>query len=250
MKPSLTLLTALLLAMMNVCHRISPDRGRRHQRGILNQLFYRQPFFSMSTDQQPPIEIHANRNALGAAAARRFQTWVEAALRTKPKCRVVFGCAPSQDDFFRALVLLAQAMPELWRRVEVFHMDDYVGLPENHPQTFRSYLHRHFLDYVKTAGFHPIRGEADSPNPEAARYAALLAEAPIDVIGMGIGEDGVVRQPGDKCAFAGSSLTMDVAVLNVQAMLGWTRDQAFAACSTRVAEYLGWPRKARLAAKS
>jgi N-acetylglucosamine-6-phosphate deacetylase len=65
-----------------------------------------------------------------------------------------------------------------------------------------------------------------------------------------VGEDGVVRQPGDKCAFAGSSLTMDVAVLNVQAMLGWTRDQAFAACSTRVAEYLGWPRKARLAAKS
>jgi N-acetylglucosamine-6-phosphate deacetylase len=55
-----------------------------------------------------------------------------------------------------------------------------------------------------------------------------------------VGTDGVVRLPGHKRSFAGSSLTMDAAARNVQAMLGWSRAQAVAACSTRVAAYLGF----------
>lgn len=62
-----------------------------------------------------------------------------------------------------------------------------------------------------------------------------------------VGRDGVVRQPGDSQAFAGSSLTMDAAARNVREMLGWTQAQAVAACSTRVAEYLGLPGKAEAA---
>jgi len=71
-------------------------------------------------------------------------------------------------------------------------MDEYVGLPDAHPQSFRSYLRRHFLDHIEPACFHPIRGEASSASAEAERYAALLAEAPVDVIGLGIGENGHV----------------------------------------------------------
>ena len=55
-----------------------------------------------------------------------------------------------------------------------------------------------------------------------------------------VGADGIVRQPGETRFFAGSSLTMDVAVANIQALVGWTRAQAIAACSTRVAAYLGF----------
>jgi len=57
-----------------------------------------------------------------------------------------------------------------------------------------------------------------------------------------VGRDGIVRMPGEKRAFAGSSLTMDRAVRNVQAFAGWSEAEARAACSTRVAAWLGLPR--------
>jgi len=57
-----------------------------------------------------------------------------------------------------------------------------------------------------------------------------------------VGPDGIVRQPGERRSFAGSSLTMDAAVRNVQLMVGWTRAQATSACSQRVATYLGFAR--------
>jgi N-acetylglucosamine-6-phosphate deacetylase len=56
-----------------------------------------------------------------------------------------------------------------------------------------------------------------------------------------VGDDGIVRQPGEKSYFAGSSLTMDQAFSNVERMAGLSRTEAMAACSSRVAEYLGYP---------
>jgi glucosamine-6-phosphate deaminase len=129
---------------------------------------------------------------MGAAAAKRFQQLVTETLAGKPQCRVVFGCAPSQDEFIAALVTEARRKPEPWKKVEVFHMDEYVGLPERSEQSFRTYLRKGFLDHVETARYHLIRGEAASPAAEAARYAALLGEGPIDVIALGIGENGHV----------------------------------------------------------
>jgi glucosamine-6-phosphate deaminase len=129
---------------------------------------------------------------MGAAAARRFQQLVSGSVAAKGLCRVIFGCAPSQDDFFAALVREARAEPGVWERVEVFHMDEYVGLADASEQSFRTYLRKSFLDHVGTARFHLIRGEAGSAAAEAARYAGLLAAGPIDVIAMGIGENGHV----------------------------------------------------------
>ncbi len=146
----------------------------------------------MTKDQSPRIEIHESRAAMGRSAARRFQQLVTQCLAARPLCRVVFACAPSQDEFLAALVLEARANPGTWRQVEVFHMDEYVGLPADSPQNFRTYLRRNFLDAVPTARVHLIRGEAPSPQAEAARYGALIGGGPIDVIAMGIGENGHV----------------------------------------------------------
>jgi glucosamine-6-phosphate deaminase len=129
---------------------------------------------------------------MGAAAARRFQHWVAETLQTKPRCRVVFAAAPSQNEFFSSLIGEAQAAADLWRRVDVFHMDDYVGLGDEHPEVFRNYIRRHFIDHVPTASFQPMRGAVTDASAEARRYAGLLAAAPIDVIAMGIGENGHV----------------------------------------------------------
>lgn len=146
----------------------------------------------MSQFPTPSIQIYPTRDAMGVAAARNFQQRVTAVLQAKSRCRVIFGSAPSQDEFFRSLVVEAKRTPELWQRVEVFHMDDYVGLAESHPQSFSLYLRTHFLNHVPVATFHPIHGDATSAHDEAARYAGLLGAAPIDVIGMGIGENGHV----------------------------------------------------------
>lgn len=129
---------------------------------------------------------------MGAAAARHFQSEVERVLRAQDRCRIIVGCAPSQDEFFAALVAEARAQPALWQRVEVFHMDEYVGLPDLHPESFRSYLRRSFLTHIPVARFHPILGDSPDAEREAERYAVLLAEAPVDLISMGFGENGHV----------------------------------------------------------
>jgi glucosamine-6-phosphate deaminase len=134
--------------------------------------------------------VYVDRAQMGAAAAARFHQWVEEALARQARCRVIFACAPSQDEFLRVLTAKAQAAPALWKRVDVFHMDDYVGLADDHPQTFRHYLRRHFLDHVPTGSFQPINGAAPNAKAEAARYAGLLAAGPIDAIALGIGENG------------------------------------------------------------
>lgn len=136
--------------------------------------------------------IFSQRSDMGAAAADYFHAQVERLVTKQGHCRIVVGCAPSQDEFFANLRTLAEGAPEIWTRVELFHMDEYVGLPERDPESFRSYLRRSFLDHVAVARFHLIEGDAPSAEAEATRYAMLLSEAPIDLIAMGIGENGHV----------------------------------------------------------
>lgn len=127
---------------------------------------------------------------MGEAAARLVHDEILRVVGKNGRARIVMACAPSQDDYYAALVPLARSAPDIWRRVEVFHMDDYVGLSGDHPQSFRHYLRRHFLDHVPVAAFNPLAGEAADPAAEARRYGALLTAAPIDIISMGIGENG------------------------------------------------------------
>lgn len=136
------------------------------------------------------LSIHADRSAMGTAAARIVQTEIARVVSLKGRARLMMACAPSQDDYYRELVPLARSTPAVWRHVEIFHMDDYVGLGAEHPQSFRHYLRRHFLNHVQVADFHPLQADATSPHAEARRYGELIAAAPIDVISLGIGENG------------------------------------------------------------
>lgn len=139
---------------------------------------------------QPHTRIFPDRALAGAAAARLVAQHLERRLAVADRCRVIFACAPSQDDFFRELRRIANADPGPWRRVDAFHMDDYVGLSAQHPQSFRHYLQRQLLDHVELGSFQPIQGEAPDPEAEARRYEELLGAAPIDLICLGIGENG------------------------------------------------------------
>jgi glucosamine-6-phosphate deaminase len=133
------------------------------------------------------VRQHPDRRTMGRAAAEGVAQIIRDACESRGEARVIFACAPSQDEFLAALV-----EHEIdWPHVTVFHMDEYAGLGAEHPQSFRRYLREHLLSHVPPPkAFHGIRAEDEQPERECARYAALLADAPIDLVCMGIGENG------------------------------------------------------------
>lgn len=138
------------------------------------------------------VEIHADRRALGRAAARAAAAYLHGLIGERGEARVIFACAPSQDEFLASLIEVSREGSTAvdWQRVTAFHMDDYVGLRGDHPQSFRHYLRSHLLQHVNVARFHPLPAEEPDAAAVSARYSALLSEKPIDLICMGIGENG------------------------------------------------------------
>jgi glucosamine-6-phosphate deaminase len=134
------------------------------------------------------VSILESRAEAGAASAARFAAAVRGAVAARGSAAVIFASAPSQNEFLAAL--LREDVP--WGRVTAFHMDEYVGLAATHPASFRRYIREHFLNHVKVAGFHELRGDAADASMECARYSALLQEFAPSVAAMGIGENGHV----------------------------------------------------------
>ena len=132
------------------------------------------------------IDIAPSRDAMGARAAQFVTIQLQQILAEHPRARVIFACAPSQNEF---LANLSKATLD-WSRVDALHMDEYVGLSANHSASFRWYLAQHFLHHVKIGSFAPLAGESSDPEHETERYAQLLATAPIDLVCLGIGENG------------------------------------------------------------
>lgn len=111
-------------------------------------------------------------------------------LKEKDAVRIVVGSAPSQDEFFEWLTASPFCESVDWSRVTVFHMDEYVGLAADHPQSFRAYQSERFVSKVGLKAFHEVRAESASPEKECQRLSSLLEEAAIDLVCAGIGENG------------------------------------------------------------
>lgn len=138
------------------------------------------------------VEIHQDRPRLGAAAARAAAAYLHDVIAERGEARVIFACAPSQDEFLAQLIEVSRQGHTAvdWSRVTAFHMDDYVGLAGTHPQSFRNYLQQHLLQHVKIGRFHPLPAEEPDTAAVCARYTELLSAKPIDLICLGIGENG------------------------------------------------------------
>ena len=89
---------------------------------------------------------------------------------------------------YTTALLQEHALP--WNRIECFHMDEYVGIKDDHPASFRRWMRERVENAAHPKAFHYIQGDAADPRAECARYGALLAAAPIDVVSLGIGENG------------------------------------------------------------
>lgn len=138
------------------------------------------------TQDKLSVEIFSSRTAMGAAAAADIKAAIGDVLTHSPLCTIIFAAAPSQNEVLSAL---AGDTRIEWPRVQAFHMDEYIGLPGDAPQSFGSFLRRMLFDKVPLHGACYLNGQAD-PKEEAARYTALLRKSPPDIVVMGIGENG------------------------------------------------------------
>jgi glucosamine-6-phosphate deaminase len=132
------------------------------------------------------VNVYPNREGMGAAAAQDVAAQLRARLADQATARAIFASAPSQNEL---LAGLAAAEGIDWSRVQAFHMDEYLGLPPGSPASFGAYLREHLFDRVRPGEVHLIDGSA-APEGECARYAALLGAAPIDLVCLGLGENG------------------------------------------------------------
>jgi glucosamine-6-phosphate deaminase len=132
------------------------------------------------------VRVHASDAELANDAAAAAADAISGAVAARGTARVMLATGNSQRAFLDALTALE--LP--WPAVDAFHMDEYVGIAADHPASFRRYLQERFVDRVHPGAFHPIEGDAPDPVRECARYAALLAAAPLDLCCLGIGENG------------------------------------------------------------
>jgi glucosamine-6-phosphate deaminase len=141
------------------------------------------------------VRIFECKADLGRAAAASAADVLRSALATRGSARIIVGTGPSQNETIAALA----AEPGVnWDRVEVFHMDEYVGMPATHPASFRRWLDDHLVSPVHPGSVHYLNGDAADVDGECARYADLLRAAPIDITFIGFGENGHIafNDPG------------------------------------------------------
>jgi glucosamine-6-phosphate deaminase len=131
------------------------------------------------------IKVYEDKVALGRAAAARAATAMRDAISSKGKVRIIVATGASQFEFLDALTSSANID---WQKVEMFHLDEYIGLPENHPASFRKYLRERLISKTGITNYHFLEG--GEAQEVIAQVGALLQSAPVDVAFVGIGENG------------------------------------------------------------
>lgn len=132
------------------------------------------------------VRVYSDRAAMGAAAGADVAEKIQSLQAKQENVRMIFAAAPSQNE---TLATLVQAKGIDWSRITAFHMDEYIGLPADAPQRFGRYLRQHLFDLVKPGVVHLI-DSANSIEAECERYGDLLRKGPIDIVCLGIGENG------------------------------------------------------------
>ncbi|MFT3934444.1 MAG: 6-phosphogluconolactonase [Chitinophagaceae bacterium] len=132
------------------------------------------------------VEIYPDRAAMGKAAATAVINKLTELLNKQPMVNMIFAAAPSQNEFLQAL---AESKLD-WKRVRAFHMDEYIGLDAAAPQGFGNFLKDRIFDKLPFAEIHYLDGNAADVAAACKAYSLLLKENPVDIVCMGIGENG------------------------------------------------------------
>ena len=132
------------------------------------------------------VKIFDDKKALAKAAADRAAAAIIETLAARGNARIIAATGASQFEFLDALTSRRDID---WPHVEMFHLDEYIGLPADHPASFRKYLRERLIEKSGITQFHLLDGESD-PAATIAQVGLALNSAPIDVAYVGIGENG------------------------------------------------------------
>jgi len=133
------------------------------------------------------VKVFQDKASLGWAAAEQAATAIRRAIADRGRARIVAATAASQLEFLNALTIA----PGIdWPQVEVFHLDEYIGLPITHPGSFRKMLMEQLVSRTGIVQYHLLEGDAVDPAAVAREVGQQLASAPIDIAFLGIGENG------------------------------------------------------------
>lgn len=132
------------------------------------------------------VNVYDTRKAMGAAAGEEASAYLRNLLRTKDEIYIVFAAAPSQNEFLSTIVA-SEGID--WRRVHALHMDEYIGLPADAPQSFGNYLRRTIFDRLPFASVEYLSEYANAEDAINC-YDRILEKHHLDVAFMGIGENG------------------------------------------------------------
>ena len=131
--------------------------------------------------------IFQTNEELGVAAAEEATDILQRAIREKHEANVILATGNSQLTFLKAL----RTIPVDWSKVNIFHMDEYVGLDPAHPASFPLFLKLHIVNYIHPKAFFPIPPSTQHTAEKVCKdYEGLLRAFPADLCALGIGENG------------------------------------------------------------
>ena len=140
-------------------------------------------------------KVYETRAEMGAAAAAEVREKIFEMLKSREYINMIFAAAPSQNEVLASLIAYDD-IP--WGKINAFHMDEYIGLPSEAPQRFGNFLKNAIFDRVPFRSVNLIDCSASDIDVECARYSKLLSEFPVDIVCLGIGENGHIafNDPG------------------------------------------------------
>jgi glucosamine-6-phosphate deaminase len=133
------------------------------------------------------IKVFDDKPGLSRAAADQAAAAIRHAISDRGHARIVAATAASQIDFLDALTRFPQID---WKRVEAFHLDEYVGLPVSHPGSFRKMLLQQLISKTGIQNYHLLDGDAADPAEVARSVGRAIASESVDIAFLGIGENG------------------------------------------------------------
>lgn len=133
------------------------------------------------------VHILQSNTQVGEKAAEDFSKLLSTIISSKGEAAVILATGNSQLTFFEAL----RARKDIeWNKVNLFHMDEYLGMSDQHPASFPKYIRDNLATHVNLKKFYPMNGEAQDAQMELKRYSDLLRKYPPDICVLGIGENG------------------------------------------------------------
>ena len=133
------------------------------------------------------VRVYEEDRELAQDAAKLAHNYLQSLLQQQELARVILATGNSQIQFLEAFTTARELD---WSRIIFFHLDEYLGIAQDHPASFRYYLHQKVEQKIPLREFNYLQGDALQPLEECHRYSQLLRQQPLDLCLLGVGNNG------------------------------------------------------------